>query len=133
MTVPDLTAHTLAERNKRIVRACYEQFFVHRRLDAVADAIHEKFVQHSPDAPSGRDAYLAHLREAAFAGGTCDIKRILADGDLVAVHHHMTLRGEDGPGLAVVDVWRLEDGKLVEHWDVEQPVPAASRVPNGMF
>jgi predicted SnoaL-like aldol condensation-catalyzing enzyme len=124
---------TQTERNKEIVRSCYEQFFVHQRPDALAEFIHEKFVQHSPDAPSGRDAYLAHLREAAFLGGTSDIKRILADGDYVAVHHHMTLRDDDGPGLAVVDLWRLEDGKLAEHWDVEQPVPDPSKVPNGMF
>lgn len=122
-----------AERNKAIVRTCYEQFFVHRRLDALAEHIHEGFVQHSPDAPSGRDAYLAHLEEAAFNGGSCDLKLVIADGDYVAVHHHLRLRGDDGPGLAVVDLWRLEAGKLVEHWDVEQPVPEPSRVPNGMF
>jgi predicted SnoaL-like aldol condensation-catalyzing enzyme len=122
-----------AERNQAIVRTCYEEFFVHRRLDALAAHIHPEFVQHSPDAPSGRDAYLAHLEEAAFNGGSCDIRLVIADGDYVAVHHHLTLRGDDGPGLAVVDLWRLEDGKLVEHWDVEQPVPEPSRVPNGMF
>jgi predicted SnoaL-like aldol condensation-catalyzing enzyme len=121
------------EANKALVRRCYEEFFGHGRLDAVADAISEQFVQHSPDAPSGRDEYLAHLREATFNGGSSDIKRILADGDLVAVHHHMKLRDDPGPGLAVVDLWRVEDGKLVEHWDVEQPVPEPHRSPNGMF
>ncbi|BCJ67357.1 nuclear transport factor 2 family protein [Polymorphospora rubra] len=124
---------TTSEHNRELVRSLYEQFFVHRDLDAVAALIHERFVQHSPDAPSGRDAYVAHLREAAFAGGSSDVKRIIADGDLVAIHHHMRLRDDDGPGLAVVDLWRIEDGRLIEHWDVEQPVPATARVPNGMF
>ncbi len=121
------------ERNRDIVRTCYEEFFVHGRLDTAADLIHERFVQHSPDAPSGREAYLAHLKEAAFAGGTSEIKLILADGDYVAVHHHLRLRDDSGPGLAVVDLWRVEDGKIIEHWDVEQPVPEPERVPNGMF
>lgn len=125
------TSHS--ERNKAIVRACYEDFFVNRRLDRLAEHIHEQFVQHSPDSPSGRAEYLTHLAEASFNGGTSDIRLILADGDYVAVHHHMTLRDDKGPGLAVVDLWRLEDGKLVEHWDVEQPMPEAARVPNGMF
>ncbi|MEV0729292.1 nuclear transport factor 2 family protein [Polymorphospora sp. NPDC050346] len=124
---------TTPEHNKELVRRLYEQFFVHRDLDAVTELIHERFRQHSPDAPSGRDAYVDHLREAAFAGGSSDIKRILADGDLVAVHHHMRLRDDAGPGLAVVDLWRIEDGRLIEHWDVEQPVPETARVPNGMF
>lgn len=121
------------DRNKKLVEECYEQFFVRGSLEGLADVIHEDFVQHSPDAPSGRDAYLDHLKEAAFAGGTSSIKRIVADDDYVVVHHHMTLPGDDGPGLAVVDLWRLRDGKIVEHWDVEQPLPDPSRVPNGML
>ncbi|WP_433606181.1 nuclear transport factor 2 family protein [Dactylosporangium sp. CA-139114] len=121
------------ETNRELLRRCYESYFVHGSLDAVADAVHEDFVQHSPDAPSGRQAYLAHLAEAAFKGGTSDVKRILADGDFVAVHHHLRLRDDNGPGLAVVDLWRVQDGKLIEHWDVEQPVPDSQRVPNGMF
>jgi predicted SnoaL-like aldol condensation-catalyzing enzyme len=122
-----------ASRNKEIIRSSYEQFFEHGDVTGLAEVIDENFVQHSPDAPSGRDAYLRHLAEAAFAGGTSHIKLLIADGDFVAVHHNMILRGADGEGLAVVDLWRLRDGKIVEHWDVEQPVPDRSRIPNGMF
>jgi predicted SnoaL-like aldol condensation-catalyzing enzyme len=122
-----------ADRNKQLIQQCYKQFFGAGSLDGISDVIAEDFVQHSPDAPSGRDAYLEHLRHAAFAGGTSDIKRIIADDEYVVVHHHMRLPGDDGPGLAVVDLWRLSDGKVVEHWDVEQPMPEVSRVPNGML
>ena len=124
---------TTAHRNKELIRRSYEQFFVHRDLSGLAGIIDEGFVQHSPDSPSGRQAYLDHLKDAAFAGGTSRIKLVVAEGDYVVVHHNMTLPGDDGEGLAVVDLWRLKDGKIVEHWDVEQPVPEASRVPNGMF
>lgn len=123
----------MSHENKEIIRSCYEQFFTHRDLSRLEEVIGEDFVQHSPDAPSGRRAYLDHLAEAAFFGGSSDIKLILADGDYVAVHHNMKLPGEQGDGLAVVDLWRLAGGRIVEHWDVEQPVPDASKVPNGMF
>ncbi|MCA2211821.1 nuclear transport factor 2 family protein [Jidongwangia harbinensis] len=132
MTATD-SATDRATRNKEIILRCYEQFFTHRDLTGLAEVVGEDFVQHSPGAPSGRRAYLDHLAEAAFFGGTSHIKLVLADGDHVAVHHHMTLAADDGPGLAVVDLWRLENGRIVEHWDVEQPVPEPSSVPNGMF
>jgi predicted SnoaL-like aldol condensation-catalyzing enzyme len=45
----------------------------------------------------------------------------------------MTLSGDEGRGMAVVDLWRLEDDLVVEHWDVEQPVPEPEHVPNGML
>jgi predicted SnoaL-like aldol condensation-catalyzing enzyme len=45
--------------------------------------------------------------------------------------HGVRVPGE--PGSAVVDIFRLEDGKIVEHWDVMQPVPEDSANPNGMF
>jgi predicted SnoaL-like aldol condensation-catalyzing enzyme len=122
-----------AERNKETIRRCYEEFFGKGNLDAAVGLIHEDFVQHSPDSPSGRDAYLEHLRHAAFAGGTSRIHRIIAEGEYVVVHHHMTLPGDDGRGMAVVDLWRLEDGLVVEHWDIEQPIPEPEHVPNGML
>jgi predicted SnoaL-like aldol condensation-catalyzing enzyme len=37
------------------------------------------------------------------------------------------------PPVAVIDIWRLDDGQVVEHWDVVQPVPAPAEIPNGMF
>ncbi|MFJ6198171.1 nuclear transport factor 2 family protein [Micromonospora sp. NPDC092111] len=123
----------LTSRNKQIIKDSYDSYFTRRDLTFLAGVIAEDFVQHSPDAPSGRTAYLEHLAEAPFAGGTSSIKHLLADGDYVAVHHQMTLPGGDEEGLAVVDLWRLENGKIVEHWDVEQPVPDRARVPNGMF
>jgi predicted SnoaL-like aldol condensation-catalyzing enzyme len=121
------------ERNKAIVRRCYEQFFDHGIVDGFEDFVDVGFLQHSPDSPSGRDAYLSYLKEAAFVGGRSSIKRVIADDDYVVVHHHLTLPGDDGPGVAVVDVWRLREGRAIEHWEVEQLVPEPDRVPNGMF
>ena len=62
-----------------------------------------------------------------------EIKRVFADGDYVILHslwHSLT----DSPrGEAVVDIYRLEDGKLVEHWDVIQPIPETAANKNTMF
>lgn len=80
--------------------------------------------QHNPHVPDGAEAYvrlITALREQAPETRT-EIKRVIAEGDLVVVHHHVRPSPEDR-GRAVVDIFRLEDGKIVEHWDVVQAVP----------
>ena len=61
-----------------------------------------------------------------------DFKWIIAEGDLVAVHTHLKPNPQDS-GVAVVDIFRVEDGKLVEHWDVIQTVPTQAANKNSMF
>jgi predicted SnoaL-like aldol condensation-catalyzing enzyme len=61
-----------------------------------------------------------------------DIRRVIADGDLVMTHSRLTFV-PDGPDLALADIWRLDGGRIVEHWDVIQPVPAEAANNNGMF
>jgi predicted SnoaL-like aldol condensation-catalyzing enzyme len=56
---------------------------------------------------------------------TLAIKRAIAEGDMAATHAHLTLKPGE-PGRALADFFRLEDGKVVEHWDVIQPVPEES-------
>ncbi len=59
------------------------------------------------------------------------IKRVIAEGDLVVTHAHLVkIPGE--PGLAVVDIFRVENDKIVEHWDVVEPVPSTALNSNGM-
>lgn len=49
------------------------------------------------------------------------------------VLHYRMSPGGDEPDVAVVDIWRLENGQIIEHWDVVQPVPEPDQIPNGMF
>ena len=61
-----------------------------------------------------------------------DFKRLIAEANLVAVHSHLKLTPDDR-GSAVMDVFRLDNGKIVEHWDVAQPIPEKSANSNTMF
>jgi predicted SnoaL-like aldol condensation-catalyzing enzyme len=92
------------------------------------------YVQHNPMAQTGRQAAIDFL-EPFFAQHPdihYSIKRIMADGNLVAVHSHGKFSADDR-GIAVVDILRVEGCKVVEHWDVVQTVPEKAANSNGMF
>lgn len=92
----------------------------------------EEYIQHNPAAGNGREDAIALIeRLSAAPGFNPAVKRMVAEGDLVAVHMHVQF--ESQPGLAVMDMFRLADGKIVEHWDVIQDVPAGSANGNSMF
>ena len=61
-----------------------------------------------------------------------EIKRVLAEGDFVVMHVFMKRSAEDR-GNAVVEIFRLEDGRIAEHWDVIQPIPETTANNNTMF
>jgi predicted SnoaL-like aldol condensation-catalyzing enzyme len=61
-----------------------------------------------------------------------EIKRVIAEGNLVATHN-LVARSPEDRGMAGFDVFRLENGKIVEHWDARQPVPETAANNNTMF
>lgn len=128
-------AETVAEKNKKLVRDFYELAFnQHRPTEAAKKYIGEQYIQHNPNVPNGAEAFYGFF-EGFFKEhpkSRVDIKRILADGDLVALHLHSKVDEHD-PGLAIVDIFRVENGKIVEHWDVIQPVPEKAANSNTMF
>ena len=85
-------------------------------LAVIEELVADDFIQHNPQVRSGREAFCGFI--AAVAPVEAKVYRVLADGDLVALHHHFMSFGS-----AVVDIFRVVDGKVVEHWDVIQPVP----------
>ncbi len=93
-----------------------------------------EYRQHNPGAPDGREAFIGFVSGFAkqFQELHVDIKRLVAEGELVAVHSHMTVSSGDR-GNAVMDIFRLKDGKIVEHWDVLQPIPEKPANNNTMF
>lgn len=129
-------------RESLSVREVAERFIeLFHRQNRVGDAfrtwVHPDYIQHNPNAPTGRDATLAMMEAAVAAnpGLTHDVKRVIhGDADLVAVHFHFRRSPEDR-GAAAIDILRIANGWVVEHWDVVQPVPdpAECRNDNSMF
>lgn len=123
-----------AEHNKRLAVHGFREFAA-GNVDVLRTLLHEDFVEHSPGNPSGRDAFIEFIAKAPVAAARLDLKRVIADDDHVVMHYRMSTSDTSSGGrdVAVVDIWRMVDGQIVEHWDVLQDVPAADQTPNGMF
>lgn len=125
----------MSERNKQTVLDFYEVGLNQKDFDAAAKLIGDRYVQHNPriaDGIDGFEAFLASLRQD-FPELKAEVKRIFADGDHVIAHVY-GVRVPGRPGTAIVDIFRLDaNGKIVEHWDVMQPIPDTAANANGMF
>jgi predicted SnoaL-like aldol condensation-catalyzing enzyme len=122
------------EANKTTVRAYYETAFRGQPELAVQRYLGDRYIQHNPQAADGPAAFIqfVHNLRREYSELRLDIKRIFADGDFVITHSHLIRKPGDA-GLALADFFRLENGKVVEHWDVIQPVPEQSANRNSMF
>ena len=121
--------------NKRLAKECLDMIFnQHNPTEAVAKYIGKNYRQHNPNAADGPDGIIAYATGYLKVNPDLrlEFKRIIAEGDLVAVHSFLKPNSSD-LGRAVVDIFRVEDDKLVEHWDVMQPVPRQAENRNTMF
>jgi len=122
------------ETNKKNVAAFYDFLINKKDFQAASRFIGTEYKQHNPlvaDNPEGLEEFVNFLR-TEFPEAKSEIKRVFADGDYVILHVH-SLRKLNTRGRAIVEIFRLEDGKIVEHWDVLQEIPPESANPNGMF
>src|SRR5512143_621519 len=134
LAFPATGAETQQVRNKRIVVEFYEKAINQKDFEAAAKYIGPRYTQHNPlaaDGPAGLQAYLRYLR-ATYPNSHSEIKRVFADGDYVILHVH-AVRVPGTRGSAIVDIFKLENGKVVEHWDVIQVIPEKAANANGMF
>lgn len=123
------------EINKKIVTDFYEGVFLKHQVKEYADRyIGSQYIQHNPHVPDGKEPFVnyftQYFKEKPQAKNS--IKRVIADGDLVALHVHSVQNNQD-LGEAIVDIFRVENGKIVEHWDVIQPITISSANTNTMF
>ncbi|HEY3311830.1 MAG TPA: nuclear transport factor 2 family protein [Anaerolineales bacterium] len=123
------------EANKSIVREWHDLAINQRKPEeAIAKYLGPHYRQHNPGAADGPEAFIGFLKwfAHAFPDYYLEPKRIIAEGDYVVLHSHL-IRKPGDHGMAVVDIFRLENGKIVEHWDVLQEVPETSANNNTMF
>ncbi len=93
-----------------------------------------RYIQHNRAIPDGMSGLVGYLKPLVkrFPDYTYDVKRITASGDIVVLHSHVTLkaahRGNESKGFIISDTFRLQDGKLAEHWDAIQPIDFMTRL-----
>ena len=120
--------------NRAVIEDFVELFYRRRAVRAAFERhVAPDYIQHNPGIADGRDAAIEAL-EPKFSspGFSTDIKLVLVDGDHAAIHLHARSAPEERGG-AVADLYRLAGGRIVEHWDVLQPVPETSANNHPMF
>ncbi|MCY1168197.1 SnoaL-like domain protein [compost metagenome] len=121
------------EANRQLVVDFYNRFFNDHDISA-ANVVAEDYIQHNPRLTNGKKTLVSFFT-GFFKENPMWHERIVrsgTDGDLVYLHVHAT-NGPADRGQAIVDIFRVKDGKIVEHWDVIQPVPESAANQNTMF
>jgi predicted SnoaL-like aldol condensation-catalyzing enzyme len=127
-------ADATVEANKKTVVAFYDAAINQKDYAKAAAYLGPMYKQHNPTAHDGAEGLKGFIDflKARFPSQKGEIKQVIAEGDKVVLHVHST-RGDGTPGRAIVDIFRVEKGKVVEHWDVIQDIPAKAENTNGMF
>jgi len=131
---PDEQYTEQERRNREVVLEFYEAGVNRRDYAAAFRHLGDRYIQHNPNAADGAAGFHEFFTfiEKQYPRFRVQIKRVFVEGDFVALH----VRSFDGPtrnGEAGVDIFRLEQGKIVEHWDVIQPIPDTLPHANTMF
>ena len=133
--MPDRPHAALSPRE--IVLAFYEAALNEKDVDKAKLYMSGTYIQHNPHVPDGPEGLFRFIRfrRDRYPQARNEVKRVMADADLVALHvHSVVVPGT--PGRQIVDIFRVEDGKVVEHWDVIQEIPVELFPPindNGLF
>jgi predicted SnoaL-like aldol condensation-catalyzing enzyme len=122
------------ENNKEVVLNFIRKAVNEGDIEAASEYFGERYIQHNPNIADGADGFKAYVQRlrAAFPSVKGEVKRIFADGDFVIVHM-LAKREPAEDGIAIVDIFRLDAGRLVEHWEVRQPIEQSALHANSMI
>lgn len=132
-----ISDHDKTEENRQIVRSFIQNIYINRQLDTLPNyLVQDQLIQHTPDIADGRDALEKALKQSSPDNNLfityAHCHRILAEGNFVLAICEGTLYDTT---TAFYDLFRLEDGKVVEHWDTRETIPPREqwRNNNGKF
>lgn len=120
--------------SKQMVTSYMEEVWVKQNIDKVDEFIADDLIQHNPNLPNGKEAlkgFLPTLFNDLMPNLEWTVARVIAEGDLVAVHS-LAKNPAMPNGMAVVDIFKVEGDKIVEHWDVTHNVPEKTASGNPM-
>jgi predicted SnoaL-like aldol condensation-catalyzing enzyme len=128
-----MSKQNLDEENKALVSEFYELALNQRNFDRASKYLGE-YKQHNPLIEDGAEGLKKYLRwiDDNYPESHSRVFRVFADGDTVILHVHR-IRTPGTRGDAIVDLFRVQEGKITEHWDVIQPVPESTASGNNMF
>jgi predicted SnoaL-like aldol condensation-catalyzing enzyme len=122
-----MTAQSTATDNKNVVQRALAELLDTGDAGALAPLLRDDFTHHRPDSTSSTKAeWLADVRAALvpLEGMRVEVRHLLADGDHVVMHSRRRLPG--GPEITVVDIWRVDDGRIAEAWEIIEPSAQAA-------
>lgn len=125
----------LRAANLRLVQRVYDEVLGPIDPGPVDEIFAADYIQHNPNVLSGSQGLKEMLIRSRknIPNAQHHVKRILVDGNMAMAHVHVIFRPGEELGHAAVDIFRIENGKIAEHWDVTQDVPATAKNTNGMF
>jgi predicted SnoaL-like aldol condensation-catalyzing enzyme len=128
-------AYELTQANKTLVTKAYQELFGDHDLTALDRYWADEYIQHNPSMTDGRGAVKTFLESIGILNWPkqqVKFERVIAEGDLVMVQTAQPA-SDASPGSVIVDIFRVEDGKIAEHWDVIQQIPTDATNPRPMY
>ena len=127
------SSKTIQEKNKEVVTKAYQKIFGELDTAAVNEHMTKNFIQHNPtiaDGPAGVKALVKVLASQGIPKQKITFKHVIAEGDIVILHSRYEMKGKE---MRFIDIYRVENGKIAEHWDAMMQMPDKRANNNPMF